>query len=83
MLQVTPDATSAKTHYVIVDAVGVTQSLKTDSRPLERQPAVLLASIPSRVGSAVDRRPPLYTASELAPRSTPSCEVKFNWHGAS
>lgn len=39
MLQVTPDATSAKTHYVLVDAVGVTQSLKTDSRPLERQPA--------------------------------------------
>jgi type I restriction enzyme R subunit len=49
LLQVTPDAPSAKTHYVIVDAVGVTQSLKTDSRPLERQPGVatkdLLAAI--------------------------------------
>ncbi len=40
MLQVTPDAASAKTHYVLVDAVGVTQSLKTDTRPLERQPNV-------------------------------------------
>jgi type I restriction enzyme R subunit len=40
MLQVTPDAASAKTHYVLVDAVGVTQSLKTDSRPLEREPAI-------------------------------------------
>jgi type I restriction enzyme R subunit len=45
MLQVTPDAASAKTHYVIVDAVGVTQSLKTDSRPLERQPNVPLKEL--------------------------------------
>ncbi|MCB0014491.1 MAG: DEAD/DEAH box helicase family protein, partial [Anaerolineales bacterium] len=49
MVQVTPDATSAKTHYVIVDAVGVTESLKTDSRPLERQPTTptkdLLAAV--------------------------------------
>ena len=28
----------AKTHFVIVDAVGVCESDKTDSRPLERQP---------------------------------------------
>jgi type I restriction enzyme R subunit len=30
----------AKTHFVIVDAVGVCESDKTDSRPLERQPTV-------------------------------------------
>ncbi|MEX2044998.1 MAG: DEAD/DEAH box helicase family protein, partial [Opitutus sp.] len=30
----------AKTHFVIVDAVGVCESDKTESRPLERQPAV-------------------------------------------
>src|SRR6185436_14238284 len=30
----------AKTHFVIVDAVGVCESDKTDSRPLERQRAV-------------------------------------------
>jgi len=35
--KVTPSASSAKTHFVVVDAVGVTKSLKTDSRPLERK----------------------------------------------
>jgi len=33
---VTPDA-NAKTHYVIVDAVGVSEKVKTDSRPLEKK----------------------------------------------
>ena len=36
---VTPDAGS-KTRFVLVDAVGVTESDKTDSRPLERKPHV-------------------------------------------
>ncbi len=36
---VTPDA-DAKTHFVIVDAVGVCERDKTDSRPLERQASV-------------------------------------------
>jgi type I restriction enzyme R subunit len=36
---VTPDCLR-KTHYVIVDAVGVCESDKTDSRPLERKPSV-------------------------------------------
>ena len=36
---VTPDA-HHKTHFVIVDAVGVCESDKTDSRPLERKPSV-------------------------------------------
>ena len=31
----------AKTHFVIVDAVGVCESDKTDSRPLDRQPTAL------------------------------------------
>lgn len=35
-----PSAHTAKTHFVIVDAVGVCQSIKTDSRPLERQPNI-------------------------------------------
>lgn len=30
----------AKTHFIIVDAVGVCESDKTDSRPLEKQPTV-------------------------------------------
>jgi type I restriction enzyme R subunit len=37
--KVTPSA-QAKTHYVIVDAVGVTRSLKTASRPLDNKPAI-------------------------------------------
>jgi UDP-glucose 4-epimerase len=36
---VTPDG-RRKTHFVIVDAVGVCESDKTDSRPLERQRTV-------------------------------------------
>jgi len=36
---VTPDA-PAKDHFVIVDAVGVCEEEKTDSRPMERKPSV-------------------------------------------
>lgn len=36
---VTPD-TSDKTHFIIVDAIGVTENDKTDSRPLERKKGV-------------------------------------------
>lgn len=42
--KVTPSAES-KTHFVIVDAIGVTKSLKTDSRPLERKPTVPLKDL--------------------------------------
>jgi len=35
--RVTPTAKTNKTHFVIIDAVGVFNSLKTDSRPLERK----------------------------------------------
>jgi len=38
---VTPDA-NYKTHFVIVDAVGVTEKDKTDSQPLERNPTIAL-----------------------------------------
>lgn len=37
--KVTPSA-DAKTHYVIVDAIGVTKSLKTASQPLDTKPTV-------------------------------------------
>ena len=36
--KVTPSAVTAKTHYVIVDAIGVTKSLKTASQPLITKP---------------------------------------------
>ena len=43
--KVTPSALTAKTHYVIVDAVGVTKSLKTASRPLITKPSVPLKDL--------------------------------------
>jgi type I restriction enzyme R subunit len=39
LASVTPDA-GAKTRFVLVDAVGVTESDKTDSRPMESKPSV-------------------------------------------
>jgi type I restriction enzyme R subunit len=41
---VTPDAV-AKSHFVIVDAVGVCDEDKTDSRPLEKKPTVSLEKL--------------------------------------
>jgi type I restriction enzyme R subunit len=43
--KVTPSATEAKDHFVIVDAVGVTKSRKTDTRTLERKPSVSLHAL--------------------------------------
>ena len=43
--KVTPSAHEAKTGFVVVDAVGVTQSLKTTSRQLERKPSVSLENL--------------------------------------
>ncbi|MCK4543756.1 MAG: DEAD/DEAH box helicase family protein, partial [Spirochaetales bacterium] len=43
--QVTPSVNTAKTHFVIIDAIGVTKSLKTDSRPLERKKSVPLKDL--------------------------------------
>ncbi|RPH92613.1 MAG: DEAD/DEAH box helicase, partial [Calditrichaeota bacterium] len=43
--KVTPTARFTKDHFVIVDAVGVTISLKTDSRPLEKKPGVPLKDL--------------------------------------
>src|SRR3972149_10302693 len=43
--KVTPTAQFTKDHFVIVDAIGVTKSLKTDSRPLEKNPGVPLKDL--------------------------------------
>ena len=43
--KVTPSATENKDHFVIVDAVGVTKSKKTDTRPLERKPSVSMKEL--------------------------------------
>ena len=43
--KVTPSATENKDHFVIVDAVGVTKSKKSDTRTLERKPTVSLKEL--------------------------------------
>ena len=47
--KVSPSAASGKTHYVIVDAVGVTKSLKTASQPLDSKPCLPLKDLAKRV----------------------------------
>jgi type I restriction enzyme R subunit len=49
---VTPDAT-AKTHFVIVDAVGVCEQCKAESKPLDRQPFVPLEKLMNTVATGV------------------------------
>lgn len=44
MQSVTPDA-GAKTHFVVVDAVGVTECDLTDSPPIDRAPSVSLKAL--------------------------------------
>lgn len=41
----TPTAQYSKDHFVIIDAIGVEQSQKTDSRPLEKAPGVSLKDV--------------------------------------
>lgn len=43
--KVTPSAVSNKTHFVIVDAIGVCKSVKTESRALERKKSVPLKDL--------------------------------------
>ncbi|MEO7400728.1 MAG: DEAD/DEAH box helicase family protein [Polaromonas sp.] len=43
--RVSNSADSAKTRFVLIDAVGVEKSLKTESRPLEKKPGMLLKDL--------------------------------------
>lgn len=43
--KVTPSATENKDHFVIIDAIGVTKSKKSDTRPLERKPSVSMKEL--------------------------------------
>src|SRR5256886_1444937 len=52
---VTPDA-KTKTHFVIVDCVGVCERDKTDSRPLEQKPSVPLEKLMEHI--AIGAREP-------------------------
>lgn len=53
LMQVTR-TTNAKTHFVIVDAVGVVKSMKTDSRPLERKPTIVLKDLLGAITMGVE-----------------------------
>lgn len=43
--KVTPSASENKDHFVIVDAVGVTKSKKTETRTLERKPGISMKEL--------------------------------------
>ena len=43
--KVSKTARLTKDHFVIIDAIGVTKSIKTDSRPLEKKPGVPLKDL--------------------------------------
>ncbi len=43
--KVSPSATDNKDHFVIIDAVGVTKSKKSDTRTLERKPSVSMKEL--------------------------------------
>jgi type I restriction enzyme, R subunit len=43
--RVSNSADGAKTRFVLIDAVGVEKSLKTESRPLEKKPGVALKDL--------------------------------------
>ena len=47
--KVTPSAATNKTHFVIVDAIGVSKTTKTDSRPLERKRSVAFGDLLKQV----------------------------------
>lgn len=47
---VTPDAPAAKDYFVLVDAVGVTETMLNDTVPLERKPSVRLDRLLNLVG---------------------------------
>jgi type I restriction enzyme R subunit len=49
--KVTPSATDNKDHFVIVDAVGVTKSRKSETWALERKPSVSAKDLMPNVAS--------------------------------
>lgn len=67
LLRVSRTAKHVKDHFVIVDAIGITKSLKTDSRPLEKKPGVPLKDLLGAVAVGV-RDEALFTS--LANRLT-------------
>ncbi len=84
--KVTPSANGNKERFVIVDAVGVTQSLKTDSRPLDRQPTVTLKDLMLNVVMGDNSEDTLTTLAgrltRLDKQLTPAEQTKFKENAA-
>ncbi len=79
--KVTPTAISTKDHFVIVDAIGVTRSLKTDSRPLEKKPGIPLKELLQAIAVGA-REEELFTSlanrlTRLDKQITPKERQKF------
>jgi len=53
---VSGDKTPPKNHFVIVDAVGVCESDKTTSKPLDREPSVSFDKVLQTVAQALSTR---------------------------
>ena len=65
LVQVTPDAKGGKERFVVIDAVGVTETAKSTMRPLERQRT-------SRSRSCSITSPPATGGTRRLPRSRPA-----------
>ena len=79
--KVTPTAKTTKDHFIIVDAIGVTRSLKTDSRPLEKKPGIPLKELLFQVAVG-NRDEELFTSlanrlTRLDKQITPKEKQKF------
>lgn len=65
--KVSPSAKVTKDHFVIVDAIGVTKSLKTDSYPMDKNPGIQLKDLLAAVAvGARDEELFITLASRLA-----------------
>ena len=74
--KVSPSATTNKTHFVLVDAVGVTKSCKTDSRPLARRKVWACPRLKSSRGPAFRYKSAPGLPGLRAFRSNPSREMR-------
>ena len=79
--KVTPSATDNKDHFVIIDAVGVTKSQKSDTRPLERKPSVSMKELMMNVALGAKDADTLTSLANriirLNSKMTPSERKKF------
>lgn len=76
--KVTPSATENKDHFVIVDAVGVTESKKTETRTLERKPAVSMKELMMNIALGARDEDTLTSLANRVIR--PSCKMERSEH---